>query len=141
MPVLAGANMIYGPGMLDAGMTLNFGQLVIDNEFIKMIKHAAQGIPVNDYNLAADVIKSVGPRGHYLMEQHTMENLHTQSDTTLFDRQTREDWTAQGCKTVNGKAIEVAKNILENYEPAPLPAGAQEKIDDILKEATKRYAK
>lgn len=133
--------MIYGPGMLDAGMTLNYGQLVIDNEFIKMIKHAAQGIPVNDYNLAADVIKSVGPRGHYLMEQHTMENLHAQSDTTLFDRQTREDWTAQGCKTVNGKAIEVAKNILENYEPAPLPAGAQEKIDDILKEATKRYAK
>ncbi len=83
--------MIYGPGMLDAGMTLNYSQLVVDNEMIKMIKHAVQGIPVNDYTIAADVIREVGPRGHYLMEQHTMENLHTQSDTTLFNRQTRED--------------------------------------------------
>lgn len=53
--------MIYGPGMLDAGMTLNYSQLVVDNEMIKMIKHAVQGIPVNDYTIAADVIREVGP--------------------------------------------------------------------------------
>lgn len=133
--------MIYGPGMLDAGMTLNYSQLVIDNEFIKMIKHAAQGIPVNDYNLAVDVIKKVGPRGHYLMEEHTMENLRTQSDTSLFDRQTRDDWTAQGKRSVNEKASEIAINILENHKPTPLPDGAAEKMEDIIKEATKRYAK
>lgn len=133
--------MIYGPGMLDAGMTLNYGQLVVDNEMIKMIKHAAQGIPVNDYTLAADVIRAVGPRGHYLMEQHTMENLHIQSDTVLFDRQTREDWTAQGQKSVNDKALEKAKDILENYKPAPLPKGAAEKMQEIIKEAEKRFVK
>jgi len=133
--------MIYGPGMLDAGMTLNFSQLVIDNEFIKMIKFAVKGIPVNDYNLAVDVIKSVGPRGHFLMEQHTMENLRSQSDTTLFDRQTRDDWTAQGKKTVNEKAAEKALEILDNYRPAPLPAGAAEKMRDIIDQATKIHVK
>lgn len=138
---MAGANMIYGPGMLDAGMNLNYGQLVLDNEFIKMVKFAAQGIPVNDYNLAVDTIKSVGPRGHYLMEEHTMENLHAQSDTTLFDRQTREDWTAQGCKTVNSKANEIAVNLIENHKPLALPKGSAEKLKEIIKEAEKRYAK
>lgn len=133
--------MIYGPGMLDAGMTLNYSQLVIDNEMIKMIKHAAQGIVVNDYNLAVDVIDQVGPRGHYLMEPHTMENLKIQSDTTLFDRQTREEWTAQGKKSVVDKAEVIAKDILENYKPAPLPNGSYEKMEEIIKEATKRYTK
>ena len=133
--------MIYGPVMLDAGMTLNYGQLVVDNEMIKMIKHAAQGVPVNDYTIAADVIKAVGPRGHYLMESHTMENLHIQSDTTLFDRQTREDWTAQGKKTVNEKALDKAKDILENYTPAPVSDKARERMTEIIDEATKRYAK
>ena len=133
--------MIYGPGMLDAGMTLNYSQLVIDNETIKMIKHAAQGIVVNDYNLAIDVINQVGPRGHYLMEAHTMENLKTQSDTSLFDRQTREEWTSQGKKSVVDKADVIAKDILENYKPAPLPKGSYEKMEEIIADAEKRYIK
>lgn len=127
--------------MLDAGMTLNFGQLVVDNEMIKMIKHVTQGIPVNDYNIAADVIKAVGPRGHYLMEEHTMENLHSQSDVTVFNRQTREDWSNDGMQTVNAKAHEKALEILNNYKPTPLPKGAAEKMQEVIKEAEKRYIK
>jgi trimethylamine--corrinoid protein Co-methyltransferase len=29
---LAGANMIYGPGMLESGITFDYGQLVLDSE-------------------------------------------------------------------------------------------------------------
>ncbi|MBW2677288.1 MAG: trimethylamine methyltransferase family protein, partial [Deltaproteobacteria bacterium] len=29
LPALAGANLIYGAGMLEAGMTFSFGQLVM----------------------------------------------------------------------------------------------------------------
>ncbi len=31
LPALAGANLIYGLGMLEMGMTLSLGQLVIDD--------------------------------------------------------------------------------------------------------------
>jgi len=41
---LAGANLIYGLGMLESGMTFDFGQLVLDAEFARMIKHAVHGI-------------------------------------------------------------------------------------------------
>ena len=30
MPALAGANLIYGLGMIESGMTFDFGQLVMD---------------------------------------------------------------------------------------------------------------
>ncbi|NIO04388.1 MAG: Trimethylamine methyltransferase MttB, partial [Proteobacteria bacterium] len=60
-PALAGANLIYGLGMLEMGMTLSFAQLVMDNEFARMIKHVVKGIPVNDETLAVDVIREIGP--------------------------------------------------------------------------------
>ena len=51
IPALAGANMIYGSGMLESGITFDYGQLVLDCEFARMIKHTIQGIPVNDENM------------------------------------------------------------------------------------------
>ena len=60
LPALAGANLIYGLGMIEMGMTIDYGQLVMDNEFARMIKHVVQGIAVNDETLAADVIHEIG---------------------------------------------------------------------------------
>ena len=40
--------------MLEMGVTLDFGQLVLDNEFAGMIKHVLNGIPVNDETLAGE---------------------------------------------------------------------------------------
>ena len=60
LPALAGANLIYGLGMIEMGMTIYYGQMVMDNEFARMIKYLVQGIPVNDETLAVDVIKEIG---------------------------------------------------------------------------------
>ena len=38
MAALAGANLIYGLGMIESGMTFDYGQLLMDNEIAKMIK-------------------------------------------------------------------------------------------------------
>ncbi len=38
LPALAGANTLYGAGMLELGMTFSMEQLVIDNDIIKMTK-------------------------------------------------------------------------------------------------------
>ena len=56
MPALADANLIYGLGMIESGMTFDFGQLVMDDEFAGMIKQCVGGIRVRDETLALDVI-------------------------------------------------------------------------------------
>lgn len=48
--------MIYGLGMLESGITFDFGQLVLDSEFARMIKHTVKGIPVDDGTLAGDLV-------------------------------------------------------------------------------------
>lgn len=122
-------------------MSLDYAQLVIDNEFIRMVRSIAKGIPVNDYTLATEVINHVGPRGHFLMEEQTLAEMHEQSDSALFSRGARDAWVDAGSKTINDLAREKAKEILAKHKPLPLPAGAEEKMNDILKEADKIYCK
>ena len=43
MALLAGASVIYGPGMLEAGITFDLAQLVVDNELIAMTKYCRAG--------------------------------------------------------------------------------------------------
>jgi trimethylamine--corrinoid protein Co-methyltransferase len=57
LAALAGANMIYGLGMIDLGMTLDFSQLVVDNEIAKMTRRILEGIPVSSDTLAVEVIR------------------------------------------------------------------------------------
>ena len=47
MTALAGANQIYGAGMVESGVTFDLGQLVVDDEIARMIRHVLEGIPVN----------------------------------------------------------------------------------------------
>ena len=126
--------MIYGPGMLESGITFDFGQLVLDCEFVRMIKHTIQGFRVTKDALALDVIKEIGPGGHYLMHEHTLSGMKSQSRPELIDRQIRGVWENAGATTAYKRAVAKAKWILENHTPDPLPNDVLEKIQAIIDE-------
>ena len=135
LPALAGANLIYGLGMIEMGMTIDYGQLVMDNEFARMIKHTLQGIPVNDETLAVDVIREVGIGKDFLSHETTFKHMRSQSNPELIDRRTREDWLADGSKDLYQRALEKAKHILETHEPDPLSPEASTTIRSIVEDA------
>ena len=135
LPALAGANLIYGLGMIESGMTFDFGQLVMDNEFAGMIKLCAGGIPVSDETLALDVIGEVGPFGDFLSHDHTMTHMREQSQPTLIDRRVREDWAESGSTSIQDRATAKARDILETHRPDPLPDGAAEGMAAIIRDA------
>jgi trimethylamine--corrinoid protein Co-methyltransferase len=132
---LAGANLIYGLGMIEMGMTIDFGQLVMDNEFARMIKHIVQGIPVNDETLAVDVIKEIGVGKDFLSHDSTYNHMRTQSQPKLIDRRIREDWKASGSTDIYQRATEKARQILETHKPDPLPDDVLAKMRLIIEEA------
>ncbi len=129
--------MIYGLGMLESGITFDFGQLVLDCEFARMIKHTVQGFRVTDDTLALDVIKEIGPGGHYLMHDHTLQGMRGQSQSELIDRQTRSVWEEAGATTAYERAVAKAKWILENHTPDPLPDDVLDKIRAIIDDTEK----
>lgn len=135
MPALTGSNVIYGMGMLEMGMTMSYEQLLIDEEIVRMIRRVLQGIAVNADTIALDVIKKVGPAGNYLGEKHTRQYMRQElSTTTLINRKMRENWERSGSKDIAAVAREKAIEILETYQPVPLPEDVQKKIRAIVLE-------
>jgi trimethylamine--corrinoid protein Co-methyltransferase len=134
IPALAGANLIYGPGMLESGITFDFAQLVLDNEFVGMIKHAIRGFAVDDVSLAVDVIKAVGPSKDFLGERHTLEHMQIHSQPEFLDRNRMEKWKALGAVDSYTKALEKTRHILQSHKPAPLPDEVAADVQRIILE-------
>jgi len=132
IPALAGANMIYGLGMLESGITFDFGQLVLDCEFARMIKHTVNGIPVNDETLALDVIGEIGPFGDFLSHRHTFDGMRGQSSPELIDRRGRGMWESDGATDSYTRAAAKARAILETHQPDPLPQDVLATIRSII---------
>jgi len=131
--------MIYGLGMVDMGMTLDFGQIVADNEFALMIKRLLLGIPVGDDELAVDLIKKVGAGGHFLSEAHTMNFMRqSQWHPKLIDRNVYALWKESGATDYTKRVNEEAKRILETHQPEPLPDDVAKMLREIITEAEKR---
>ena len=131
---MAGANLIYGPGMLESGITFDFAQLVLDSEFARMIKQTVRGFTVDDESLAVDVIKSVGPSKDFLAQEHTLKHMRTHSRPELIDRNGMEAWQASGASDSYQRALEKTRDILKNHKPEPLPEKIQTDIRSIITE-------
>lgn len=140
LPALAGANLIYGLGMLELGVTFSYAQLLIDDEIANMVKRVVQGITVNDETLAIDTIKKVGAGKDFLGQRHTREFMaKEQSKPNLIDRRMRGAWLNRGGKSLAERANEKAKEILENHKPTPLPENVQKKFREIILQAEEKH--
>ena len=135
-----GANLIYGAGMLELGVTFDFAQLMMDNEIFKMIKKVIGGIEITDAKMALEVIHDVGPGGQFVSHEHTYDNFRReQSQSKLIDRQNRTGWLASGGKSMTERAYEEANAILQSYKPDPLSDTAAIRIREIVEEAEREY--
>lgn len=135
IPALAGANLIYGLGMLDSALTWDYAQMVMHNEFARMIRRVVGGIELNDETMQADLLASVGPGGEFITEEHTFRNMRQLSQTELIDRRARNAWAKDGGTSIVERAYEKAQDILENYKVDPLPQEMQSELKSILADA------
>jgi trimethylamine--corrinoid protein Co-methyltransferase len=132
---LAGANIIYGSGMIESGVTFDCAQLVMDNEFARMIKHVVAGIGVSDDSLMVDDIAKVGAFGDFLSLDSTYAHMREQSQPQLMDRRVREEWEADGKTDLYTRCNARAREIIESHQPEPVPADAAEQVRRIVADA------
>jgi trimethylamine--corrinoid protein Co-methyltransferase len=131
-----GANLIYGAGMLDLGMTFDFAQFLIDAEIFKMVLHTINWFDVNEKTLCVDLIKEIGVGGEFVSHAHTTSHYKSiQSNSDLIDRKAREAWAQDGGTDMTERAYAKALHILETHEPAPLEPDAAQFIEDTVAKA------
>jgi trimethylamine--corrinoid protein Co-methyltransferase len=140
IPALAGANLIYGVGMLDSALTWDYASAYLQNEFIDMILKVVNGIQISDETLAMDVIREVGPAGEFITHEHTYNNFKKLSNPKMMDRDNRENWEAAGSQDIAEIAFEKSQDILKNYQPKPRAENVQKELDSIYAEYEQKVA-
>ncbi|MDY7033073.1 MAG: trimethylamine methyltransferase family protein [Thermodesulfobacteriota bacterium] len=127
---LAGANYIHdAAGFLEFCMAASYEKYVIDNEIIGMTMRAVEGIKVTDETLAFDLIKEIGPGGHFVSSAHTRKFMRKeQYRPTLSDRENRDKWEAVGSTTTDQRAREKVSLVLNGPEKTCIDPEVREKI-------------
>jgi trimethylamine--corrinoid protein Co-methyltransferase len=132
---MAGANVIYGMGMIEAGLVLDYAGLVMDNEFASMIRKTVEGVHVSRETLALDVIAELAPLKDFLSHEHTYRHMRSQSSPRLLDRRLREQWEEDGSRDLYERAWDEAHRLLETHRPEPLPPGVIADLRSIVDDA------
>ena len=137
MAALAGANLIYGAGMTESGVTFDCAQLVMDDEWIAMIRYFLGGIRVDAETLAGDDIAAIGPFGDFLSLPSTYAHMREQSQPRIMDRRVREEWQAAGATDMYERARRRACEILETHEPPAIDEGVKQRMRAVVERADK----
>ena len=132
---MAGANQIYGAGMIESGVTFDCAQLVMDDEIAAMIKHTVTGVPVDDEQMAMEDIAAVGPFGDFLSLDATLRHMRTLSQPKYLDRRVREDWEERGASDLYARAQAAALEIIEAHKPEPIDVDAARQVRAIVEAA------
>jgi trimethylamine--corrinoid protein Co-methyltransferase len=137
-PILAGADMIAGIGLLEDCRTVWLEQLVIDDEISRIIGRMAQGIEVNDDTLALDVIQKVGIGKDYLGQRHTMDHFRTEHFIPVVtDRSSYDTWVAKGSKSLLTRAQDEVRRIFKEHSVEPLGGEVKDVAAKLIKKRTK----
>ena len=75
MAALDGANLIHDVGYMGAGLIGSPASIVMSNEIIGWVKRMIRGFEITPELMGLDVIRSVGPGGDFLAEEHTLQVL------------------------------------------------------------------
>ncbi len=125
---LCGADIASGIGLRETCTLLTQEALVLDAEFYNMARVDASGLDTSQDAFALDMIKSVGPRGNFLKEKNTRQqvrNLEYSELTTQINHQ-------GGYRDPLDVAVEKTEWILENHHPTPLSEAQQSELNQIL---------
>ncbi|MFC1880315.1 trimethylamine methyltransferase family protein [Thermodesulfobacteriota bacterium] len=132
MARLSGINFVlHSAGILESFNCMSYEKFIIDDEMCGMVKRIKRGYEVNPDTLAFDVIKEVGPGGHFLDKDHTFDHFRTEFyQPQLSNRDDFVSWQAGGSSQSLESANKKYKDILETYEAPELPADVDK---DLLK--------
>lgn len=128
---LCGAETGSGMGLLQGSTLLYPEALVLDAEIYHDVRGVAAELDTSPDGMALDVIKAVGPGGHYLAQKHTRKYMHELGHSDVIYQPTSDG----GYRDVLEVAREKTYEILKTHNPQPLSEPQQVELSRILKAA------
>ncbi len=125
--------VLHSAGILESFNCMSYEKFIIDDEMCGMAKRIQRGIEVNPDTLALDVIKEVGPGGHFLDKDHTFDHFRTEFyQPRLSNRDDYVTWKTNGSYQCRQRAHKKYKEILEIYEAPELPGDVDKDLQTFI---------
>ena len=133
---LTGADMVEGLGLLQAATLLLPEQVIYDDEIYHTHRILTEGIDTSADKLALDVIKTVGPGGHFLGQKHTRRTIR---DIWIPELTHPSPMIApQPSPDIRQRARTMFERILKEHQPDPLAKNIQVELQSIMKAAERQ---
>jgi trimethylamine--corrinoid protein Co-methyltransferase len=130
--LLEGADIIYGVGATDAGSSISYTQMVLDDEMIAGLRRMMQSIDVHDLEEEVALIKANTPRGNFLRAKHTRRTFRQHWLPALLSRDSYEAWQARG-ETIEDLCRCRVQEILAQHRPPSLRAEVEAELERIVR--------
>ncbi|WP_214658901.1 trimethylamine methyltransferase family protein [Candidatus Formimonas warabiya] len=128
--VFSQADLMSGAGLICAAKVFSIEQMILDCATYDILWHVAKGIEVNEETLAYPVIQKVGPRNHFMTEEHTLHHLDQVWMSAMINRDSYFDWEQSGKPSPQNLARKKAREILSG--PGPDPGKYADEIQKII---------
>jgi trimethylamine--corrinoid protein Co-methyltransferase len=125
---LAGGEICGYLGLLGSSMILYPEQLILEHETCLHAFEVFKNFEFNEGDMVLDLIKKVGPRGHYLREKHTRDHIRDFRYSPLLRVQDEKGELRQP----RDLALEEFNRICSNHKPQPHPEHVLTELDRIM---------
>jgi trimethylamine--corrinoid protein Co-methyltransferase len=135
MAQLSGGNLIHDVGYMESGLTCSYEMIVLTDELVAMTNNLMKAIDTGSDSLMLDEIDRVGPGGHFLNTDQTLNRFRDFWYPTLLDRSIRSIWLKKGASTLGNRLNAKVKEIIKDHKPEPLNKGLVKQVNEILSRA------
>lgn len=134
MALNTGANfLLHAGGWDEAGMVHCLNKLIVDSEQNLLMAKYAAGVRFDRLEEAVKAIHRIGPGGHYLADEFTLEYFQDAFiSPEILNYEAFEQWQAAGSKDIAERARAKAETLLREYEVPALSVDKREEIDAFV---------
>lgn len=129
------ATLLHDVGYLESGLQSTYESIVFGDELIGYVRQFMRRVPVDDYALAMDEIKAVGPGGNFLGTRYTRKHHREFWTPGLLDFSVHDRWAADGEKTLIDRIRAKVALLRGSERPFTLTADQNARLEAILAEA------
>jgi trimethylamine--corrinoid protein Co-methyltransferase len=132
--MLAAPNYVmHAAGWLESGLVACYEKFVIDIEILRMLQYEFAPLDVSEETLAFGAHDEVRHGGHFLGAMHTLERFRECFYRPLLSStENYERWQRKGGLDASGRATEIWRKTLDEYEQPPLDDGVREQLQEYV---------
>jgi trimethylamine--corrinoid protein Co-methyltransferase len=125
-------DILSDAGTLYDSLIYSYESFLLDAEIFDFLATMWDGYDFSDEAIGRPDIEEVGPGNHYLGQKHTLAHMRDFWTPKYFNRQTWEDWDAEGRLAPQDKARDRVREILATHEPMPLDPAMDAELQKII---------